>query len=99
MEPLSASEQNRILQVHHFLPGRSVRLIGDKYTRKEGWTSSTNNHLFKQEGTIRKVHEDIVNAIQVQLEGDLRYWHYKDLELIPVENKFIGNFDPEMIVV
>lgn len=98
MHRYSPERQEKILKIHHFLPGRSVVLKSTSNTRGQGWTSGAVNHLIGEKGTVLEVHENVLEAVKINLKdsGDERFWHHSDLELIVPEEKTVDPvmFDP-----
>jgi hypothetical protein len=90
MRVLTESERNKILKHHNFLPGRRAKLVSTEVTKDNGWCQRACKHLIGKEGIIIQVHENVKEAVQVELilenDKDIRYWHYKDLELIMQED-------------
>lgn len=81
---LSTKERERILKIHHFLPGRRAKLISTSITRSNGWCQGNTKELVGQSGKVIAIHENVNEAVRVELHpsGDIRYWHHEDLELI-----------------
>lgn len=94
----TSERQEKILRIHHFLPGRSVRLTSTDRTRSQGWTSGAVSSFIGQEGKVTEVHENVLEAVKVKMNksGDERYWHHGDLKLIIPKEKKVKPvmFDP-----
>jgi len=102
-EELSAQERRNeeILKVHHFLPRRPVKIISYEETRNQGWTSGRPTSLVGKSGVITRVHDRVIEAVEVKVDEETKFWHYKDLELIesnepPIEPVY---FNPMSLVV
>jgi hypothetical protein len=97
---LSENKLEQILQIHGFLPGRKVTLISTEKTISMRWSSSNHKHLIGKTGYVKTVHEDIHEAIKVDLNNgeDIRFWHFEDLKLQVEEiPPVIIHFDPSFI--
>jgi len=74
--------EHEILQIHPFIKNRSVKIKSYDQTRREGWTSGSRSSIVGKTGTVMKVHERVTEAVEVKVDGDTNYWHFKDLELL-----------------
>lgn len=86
-EELSAEERRdqEILNIHPFLKNRRCRIIAYKATKEKGWTSGRPKSWIGKEGKVNQVHDSVTEAVEVMIDGDTKFWHYKDLELIDPE--------------
>jgi len=92
--------QTEILRIHPFLPNRRVKIVAYKATREQGWTSGRPSSLVGKEGKVTRVHERVTEAVEVSIDGDTKFWHFADLELLepdPLPDPVI--FNPLNLVV
>ena len=101
-EELSEEERRNeeILKIHPFLKNRRVKIKAYKATREQGWTSGTPSRLVGKEGKVTKVHDRVTEAVEVSINGDTKFWHFNDLELLepdPLPDPVL--FNPLSLVV
>lgn len=96
--------KRKILEIHPFLPRRTVIIKSNTNTRNNGWKSETHEGKAGKTGQVIKVHENVLEAVKVKFgpdDNNPTFWHYKDLMLVEVEEEEIipVHFNPMNLVV
>ena len=101
MHKLKKDVELRVLKIHQMLPGRKVRLLTDKETKKQGWTSGKHEDKFNKTGHVVEIHTSVFEAVKVLIGDDCRFWHFKDLQLVTERIKLPKPvlFDPKNLDV
>jgi len=97
---IAIKDEEKILKIHNLLPGRHVKLISSKDTKDRGWVSHPDQlkHLIGKIGCVQRIHENVLEAVKVRIDGDERFWSYQDLELVSDEPEpRIFHFDVSLL--
>ena len=78
----SEKREMEILKVHPFIRNRRVKIKAYRATKAQGWTSGSPSRLVGKEGVVVRVHDRVTEAVEVKINGDDKFWHYEDLELL-----------------